>query len=194
MLLGNRRILTYMTVLRKSFERRLPMNCLIQGRQGSTDWKRIPSRPNVTSASQPHPFHWQLHGVKCSWVWHCWHWSVPSMLANITGASQWLTAHLEKEQPDPCPHLGGSYSRKDEWALLFKVIFSMWPCGTYIWGQGCKISQCTVAWVAGDTLAWWIHGWFVGEGLFADTLLYVSCYYLEKDCRVKEKGDQGFMT
>lgn len=22
----------------------------------------------------------------------------------------------------------------------------------------------------------WIHGWFVGEGLFVDTLLYLSCY------------------
>lgn len=74
--------------------------------------------------------------------------------------------------------LGGHIAGRTSGALLLKLIPSMRPCGTYMWGQGRKISECTVAWVAGDVLASWMHGWFVGVGLFVDTLLYVSCYYL----------------
>lgn len=44
--------------------------------------------------------------------------------------------------------LGGHIAGRTTGALLFKLILSMRPCDTNIWGQGCKISQCTVAWVA----------------------------------------------
>lgn len=44
-------------------------------------------------------------------------------------------------------------------ALSLKLIPSAQPCGTYIWGQDRKTSECTVARVARDLQGPWIHGW-----------------------------------
>lgn len=160
------------------FSEEATMKCLIQGCQGDTDWKRIMSHPNIT------PRHSPIHLIDSSLASSARGCDIADIgvcpphsqtLLELYDDSQ----HIWRRSNLILVHiLGGHIAGRTSGALLFKLILSMRPCGTYIWGQGHKISQYTVAWVAGGMLASWIHGWFVGEGLFVDTLPYVPCYYL----------------
>lgn len=107
---------------------------------------------NITLAAQAYQSHWQVSGVKCQRVWHWSRRSVSCTHSHVhtTGAPRCLLTHIWTGGNSICVHSLWGRSRKGELGGPFHLSWSLRPCGTYIWGQDRKTSECTVAEVEGS--------------------------------------------
>lgn len=125
--------------------------------KGVTKSKRIhtyvcQAHTNITLAALAYQSHWQVSGVKCQRVWHWSRRSVSCTHSHVhtTGAPRCLLTHIWTGGNSICVHSLWGRSRKGELGGPFHLSWSLRPCGTYIWGQDRKTSECTVAEVEGS--------------------------------------------